>query len=197
MTFFSNFKEAKFTFDNRTWILEDLTRHVSNRPKLFFNNVTLDNYYIRTGDRPDNVAYSLYDNVNLWWVFFVLNNITVNDWPLDDPELEEYMNATYTKGELSTIVRYENENGDEVPPYGWYTFKVNGVDQFHQFNRGQDLNSTNPSCLFARSNKTPITLRDSLINLNEERRNIKVVKPRRIQQFVRDFEERLASSVFV
>ncbi len=52
-------------------------------------------YLIEEGDRPDIVAYNFYNDVSLWWVIMLVNNIKdpINEWPL-------------TQEQINTIVEY-------------------------------------------------------------------------------------------
>lgn len=48
------------------------------------NSAFYKNYYIRNGDRADNLAFSLYENPTLHWTFYMMNdNLREQGWPLD------------------------------------------------------------------------------------------------------------------
>lgn len=53
------------------------------------------NVEIQNGERPDQLSYRLYDNVNFYWTFFLLNDhLRTNGWPIRDadvwPKAQEY-----------------------------------------------------------------------------------------------------------
>lgn len=54
------------------------------------NSAFYKNYYIRNGDRSDNLAFSLYENPMLHWTFYMMNDrLREQGWPLDHVEIVE------------------------------------------------------------------------------------------------------------
>lgn len=91
-----------------------------------------EDYIITENERPDQIAYKLYEDVNLWWINLVINKISYFDFPINDDQL--YTLAGYL---------YENE----------YKFTLEKYI-------------------------------DILKNINESKRNIKVIKPEHINIFL-------------
>jgi hypothetical protein len=63
-----------------------------------FNNITVfDRYIIEGDDRPDNVAYKVYEDQNLDWVILLSNNIIdmYSEWPLSQLNFEAYLMEKY------------------------------------------------------------------------------------------------------
>lgn len=187
--YFRNFPIEIFEFDGERYSLEDLTRKVVYRPENFDNGVQIDELLL-TGERPDMLAHILYSDSNMWWSFFVVNNITINDWPMSDDELDHYMSSVYTEWQLAQVVEYIGDDGTSLPPYGWKDFVADGKTIYYGFNPNQ-FKSPNPIRKISQSNGEPITLREKLIRENEARKKIWVIKPIFQKEFRQDFITRL------
>ena len=54
------------------------------------NSSFYKNYYIRDGERPDNVSHRLYENPRLHWTFYLMNDhIREQGWPLTQRSIVE------------------------------------------------------------------------------------------------------------
>lgn len=56
-----------------------------------------DEYTIKDTERPDTLAYRLYERSDLHWLFYIINDI-INpyySWPLSNTELQSYINEKY------------------------------------------------------------------------------------------------------
>ena len=85
---------------------KNLFRRVRTRDNInaIFNSAS--QYRIRSGETPDQVAYSLLGNTEHYWTILLLNNITdtQEQWPLDDYELDKVIEDKY--GTLADKVRH-------------------------------------------------------------------------------------------
>lgn len=199
MSFFEKYQTEVFKFDNKLYQMDDLTDVVINDPAFSFNSAYLQPYYIRPGARPDIIADILYSDVNYWWIFFIANGITINEWPLDYDELNEWIDKTYTEHEQHLVRKYKDDDSNEIPGVAWYTFSVDGVDQYHQ--RNQSIENTGYTRRHSAGNLLSVyggdrvTLYEELHETNEARRFIKVPKPEYIEQFKTDFFNRLSEQI--
>ena len=189
MSYFTQFPIETFEFDGEKYELEDVTRRVHFLSNPFVNYSYINEVFI-DDDRPDVVSYELYENPNYWWTFFVINNITINDWPLTDEELEDKM-TKYTEFQLNSPVEYETD-GVQVPRFSFKRFVADGVTCFHQFNPDAALN---PLIRMSRTNSEPVTLREKLQRENDSRKRIRAVKRDFIGQFFNDFRSRIKSKI--
>lgn len=68
------------------------------------------NYTIPEGDRPDNVAFSLYGDPKLSWLLLIVNNFydPFYEWPLSYRDFISYLRSKYGKVETaqSTVHEY-------------------------------------------------------------------------------------------
>lgn len=168
--FFSKFGEAEFAINGKKFRMEDLTKKVANFPDEYFNSAYLKPYRIPEGMRPDQLADKIYNDPNYWWVVFVANGITINDWPLDRAGLAGYM-AEFAEEQLNASVHTDPELLE-----AYWHFKASEGNIPHR--------------AIDRSNR--VTLRDVIEASNEEKRLVKVVKPEFIGAFETDFFNRMA-----
>jgi len=55
-----------------------------------------ENYIISNGERPDIIADEIYDNISLWWLILLLNDITYFDFPIyEDETINELRDEIY------------------------------------------------------------------------------------------------------
>ena len=98
--FISNYTEVK-NFFKKGKIREDL-----------FQDLTVfEKYNIKGDDRPDNVAFEVYEDSTLDWVVLLANNIVnlYDEWPLPQVSFEKYILDKYGSLEkLDEIHHYES-----------------------------------------------------------------------------------------
>ena len=78
----------------------------------FFQNVTAFNKFMVEGDdRPDNVAYQLYEDDQLDWVVLLSNNIinVRDEWPMSQYDFQRYIDNKYDPVQLGQIHHYETK----------------------------------------------------------------------------------------
>ena len=168
---------------------KNLFRRVKVREDLFANFMQFDKYKIVGDERPDNVAQKVYDNDDLDWVILLSNNIVDlnNEWPLTQFQLNEFLNEKYSAQELVSIHHYEtlelrDSKNQLILPSGI----VVDEDFNLEYLSGGQVKSTN-SLVDGRPVKS-VTFFDYENDLNEQKRNINVLKPELLGVFIRDFE---------
>tara|TARA_Y100001937_G_scaffold124359_1_gene188932 strand:+ start:507 stop:1154 length:648 start_codon:yes stop_codon:yes gene_type:complete len=151
-------------------------------------------YEIDDGERPDIVARNLYGKSNLDWVVLITANIinVRDEWPLSSKELYDFTVSKYGLKNINDVRHYEttevkNNRDIVVLPKG----KI--VDE--------DFKIPNPDNLNAELNPVRgITYYEYEVNLNEEKRNIDVLREEYLQQFLIDIKNEMTykrSSQFV
>ncbi len=158
------------------------------------NNFTLfDKYEIIEGMRPDNVALELYESDQFDWVVLLVAGITNvrNEWPLSSRDLYHYAHDKYGDSLNSNMffetTEVKDTSGRLILPKG----KV--VDQDFTIPKPGTPNATiNPV--------VGISNYEYETRLNDEKRNIFVLRLEYLQEFVNDFRELMTykeSSEFV
>ena len=161
---------------------KNLFRRTKLRDDLQNNFTIFDKYEIEGDMRPDNVALELYDSDQFDWVVLIVAGITNvrNEWPLNNRDLYDYSLSKY--GESLNSNRFfettevKDSSGRLILPKG----KV--VDQ----------NFTIPKPDAPTATLNPVVGISNFeyeTRLNDEKRNIFVLRNGYLQQFVNDFRD--------
>ena len=150
-----------------------------------FDEVTAFTKYSVVGDeRADQVADNFYNDSTLDWVVLTTNNIVHvrDEWPMGNQDFLTYLNAKYTEAQLANIHHYETKvirdsNGKLIQPSGLtvpadhsISFVDNGV-------------------LREESSLTSFTFLEHETNVNDNKRNINVLRSEYLNFFLESFEE--------
>ena len=187
-------------------------KNLFRRTKLFDfleNNVSLlDTFTIGEGDRPDTIAYELYGDSTLDYVVILVAGITniTHQWPLPDYKVYDYALEKYGSEEkMNEIHHYETQeikdsSGRQILPPNLIvdeTFKIDGTslrfggDRFVLISeQGHiQLDDKNEYTISTDNIAIPVTNYDFEIRQNEERRNIDILRPSYLQNFINDLKD--------
>ena len=150
-----------------------------------FDEVTAFTKYSVVGDeRPDQVAFDFYGDSGLDWVVLTTNNIihVRDEWPMGNQDFLTYLNGKYTDQELSNIHHYETDllrdsQGKLIQPKG---LNVPGDYSISFLDNG---------VLRTESKITSFTFLEHETNLNDDKRNINILKPEYLTIFLENFAE--------
>jgi hypothetical protein len=159
------------------------------REDIFQNLSFFEKYTIDGDDRPDNVAFKVYDDATFDWVILVANNIIniQSEWPLEQNDFDRYMLEKY--GDYNTLYNgvhhYETEevkNSQNVVivPAG-LEVQNNYTVSYYDYFLGQQIQTGNLSI--------PITNYNYEKQIDENKRNIFVLKPFYLNVVVNDLDE--------
>lgn len=89
MPYFSFFPKTLYSFgDGKIARTQNLAVYAQVMDDIKNNGAFYQKYHIITGERPDQVAFKLYKDPNLYWVLFMINDdLREKGWPLDQFEL--------------------------------------------------------------------------------------------------------------
>ena len=149
-------------------LVKNLYRRTKLRDDLQNVFTIFDKYQIQQGERPDTIAEKLYGDSGLDWVVMMTANIiNVRDqWPLSDGELYNYVDEV------------KDSSGRLILPKGQI------VDSYFTIpDPSQALSNLNPV--------TAVSNYDYEIRLNNEKRQIYVLKPTYLTQFVEDMRDQV------
>ena len=169
---------------------KNLFRRVKIREDLFANFMQFDKYEIVGDERPDNVSEKVYGRDDLDWVVLLSNNIIDinNEWPLSQLQLNRFLADKYTPQELVSIHHYEtlelrDSKNQLILPAGL----VVDEDFNLEYLSGCQIKSTN-SLVQGRPVRA-VTFFDYENDLNDQKRNINVIKRDFLGIFIKDFEK--------
>ena len=92
--------------------VKNLFRKLSISDFIFSNATFFTKYTIKGDDRPDNVAYEIYNDATLDWLVLTMNNISnvFDEWPLTNQNFENYLLNKYGSTEnIYAVKHYETE----------------------------------------------------------------------------------------
>ena len=159
--------------------VKNIFRRVKLRDDLINSFTSFDKYEIPEGARPDTVAEDLYGNAQFDWVVLTTAGIlnVRNEWPLSNRDLYVYANKKY--GESLNSLRFhettevKDSDGRMILPKG----KV--VDSNFTIPKpGEPTATLNPV--------VGISNYEYETRLNDEKRNILVIREEYLQQFLDD-----------
>ena len=133
-------------------------------------------YKIKGDERPDNIAFKVYEDENLDWIVLLSNNILniQSEWPLLQAEFDRYLLDKYeTYEKLNEVHHYEtveikNSVGVVIVPAG---LEVDSDYSITYFDWIRELEVTENNIV------TPVTNLEYEEKIDDEKRNIFLLKP--------------------
>lgn len=99
MEYFKDFPIAEYFFGDETKaaLFTDLSSYVSIIDSLKDASSFYNEYYIQNGERPDQLAFKLYDDPSLHWTFYAMNDkLRERGWPLTNREINAQIERDFT-----------------------------------------------------------------------------------------------------
>ena len=77
--------------------IKDYFRLTRVRDDIFAESTLYNEYIVKNGERPDQIAYNTYGSEKYYWIILQVNDIVdyYNEWPLSQMELEKYITEKY------------------------------------------------------------------------------------------------------
>ena len=78
-------------------ILPDILRRVKQRNAIASGQFIFDNYDVKNGEKPEDIAYKWFGDAQLHWVILMTNNVTdrFHQWPMSQPQFQEFLEDKY------------------------------------------------------------------------------------------------------
>lgn len=140
-------------------------------------NYTPKTYYVAGAPRPEELAYRLYGNTQLYWVILMLNNIydPYYGWLGSQESSYQASIQKYSNVGGNQVLYHVNENGEKFwnlvsypdNPYTWY-------------DKG-DKNKLYPQY---EGPLAAVDIYEDAIRKNEHKREIKIIDPEDIESFI-------------
>ena len=164
----------------------NLLRRVGVRTKAKTNMVMFETYDVKEGETPEMIADKLYGDSTLHWVVLMVNDITdrYHQWPMTQQQFLQYVNDKYKKADGTS-----------------------GADDTHHFELAQSSGDTttkievyNDSALYSGDldfygTATPVTNYEYEERLQDERRKIRLLDPRYLDDFVAEFKSLMKEAI--
>jgi hypothetical protein len=168
--------------------VKNLFRRGKIREDLFNDFTTFTQYTIIGDERPDSVAYKFYNDSTLDWLILHANNIVNvrNEWPLTQKDFENYLIEKYGSVEgYSAIKHYESKEtrdtlGNIILPEGLI------IDEGYLITYRDAGTGTE---LIASDISSGVTYQEYEQRIENEKRNIYVLKPQFVEIAINDIED--------
>jgi hypothetical protein len=168
--YFKKMPKILYPTKNGQIITKDIFRRVALNGKET-TKAALNTYYINDGDTPENVAYNFYGSAEYHWIILIANKIinVSTEWPKNSSDIFAYVEDKYGAGNATEIHHYRITGSDPEIIVDYDSAKV--ADGTH----------------------VGITNFDYEIEVNESKRQIELIKPEFLKDFITTYTKLMAS----
>jgi len=158
----------------------NLLRRVAMRSKVKSNALIFDTYDVKEGETPEMIADKLYDDPQLHWIVLLLNDITdrYHQWPMSTPQFLAFINDKY-------------DNVDDVHHYT-IAQSSGDTDTKIEVYKNSALYTGDSDFYASASTVTNFEYEE---NQQDEKRKIRLLDPKYINQFVTEFKSIMKESI--
>jgi len=153
-------------------VVTNLLRRVAVRAKIKTNTLLFDTYNVKEGETPEIIADKLYDDTTLHWVVLLMNDITdrYHQWPMNFSQFNQFIADKYDDVDGTHHYELAQSSGDTTTKIEVYNNSAlySGDDDFY-------------------SSATVITNREYEEAQQEIKRQIRLLDPRYINDFVEEY----------
>jgi hypothetical protein len=200
--YFGHFNNLKydFSFDNSSLVdkVQDLMTRVNMKITESEKRIMCNDYHVKSGERPETIAFNMYKNPELHWTILYINGIVnpYSEWYMDELSFEQYVRSKYAEEDLYKVHHWEtNPHGFIVDAPKSLTISELGVNVASMINVNTALyNKLKLEYGVTSSNQLtviPVSNYEHETDLNENKRFIKLIKPEYIGDFVARFKSEL------
>jgi hypothetical protein len=178
----------ELSLPGRTLQNKNLFRRAKLREDIANNTTFFEDYFIKSDERPDNVAFKVYGEEDLDWVILITNNILniQEEWPLPTNLYNEYLLEKY--GSYEAIYEVHHYESKVITSIDGVTVLQGGlqVDQnfrFEYYEESIDSHVSIEDCSVAVTNYIYEE------RIQEKKRTIKILKPKYLNLVFEDIAE--------
>ena len=99
MAYFSKFPTMIYDMKNNGnyKLLPDILRRVKQKNAIKSGQFVFDNYDVRDGEKPEDIAYKWFGDAELHWVILMTNNVKNRyyDWPMNSVQFQAFLEDKY------------------------------------------------------------------------------------------------------
>ena len=154
-------------------LVTNLLKRVALKSKVRSNSLLFDTYDVKDGETPEMLANKLYGDSNLHWVILYVNNVTdrYHQWPMTSAQFNTFLIEKYSNPDALHHYEITQTSGDT-------TIRI-------------DIGTDNTE----HSDATTITNREFEEERQDTLRQIRLLDPAYIEQFVGEFETLIRRSI--
>ena len=151
-------------------LLPDIIRRVKLRANIRNGMFMFDNYDVKEGETPEQVAFKWFGDTEYHWIILMTNNITDRyyGWPITQPQFQAHLEDKYGVGNIDSTHHYE-------------VSQTSGPTSSRDNSHLVEVNSD-------ASGATAVTNREYEQREQDRLRQIRLLDPRYLSLFVAEFE---------
>ena len=111
MSYFSRFPLMAYDMagNQQYKLLPNIIKRVKLRSGMRSGSFLFDNYDVKDGEKPEDIAFKWFGDPEYHWVILMTNNITDRyyQWPLTQPQFQEHIKDKYGAGNEDATHHYE------------------------------------------------------------------------------------------
>ena len=90
-------------------LLPNILRRVKLRSAIKAGVFMFDNYDVKYGEKPEDVAFKWFGDPEYHWIILTTNNITDRyyEWPMTEPQFQNFIEDKYGLANIDAIHHYE------------------------------------------------------------------------------------------
>ena len=161
-------------------VVTNLLRRVAIRAKVKTNTMLYDTYDVKSGETPEIIADKLYQDPELHWIVMLVNNVTdrYHQWPMKEQQFNTFLNEKYDNPDGVHHYEISQESGDTSTKIEVYANEAlyTGDTDFY-------------------NSATIVTNREYEEREQDKKRQIRLLDPRYIDEFVDEFEQLIGESI--
>ena len=161
-------------------VVTNLLRRVAIRAKVKTNTMLYDTYDVKSGETPEIIADKLYKDPELHWIVMLVNNITdrYHQWPMREQQFNTYLNEKYDNPDGVHHYEISQESGNTSTKIEVYANEAlyTGDTDFY-------------------NSATIVTNREYEEREQDKKRQIRLLDPRYVDEFVDEFEGLIGESI--
>ena len=161
-------------------VVTNLLRRVAIRAKVKTNTMLYDTYDVKSGETPEIIADKLYQDPELHWIVMLVNNITdrYHQWPMKEQQFNTFINEKYDNPDGVHHYEISQESGDTSTKIEVYSNEAlyTGDTDFY-------------------NSATIVTNREYEEREQDKKRQIRLLDPRYVDEFVDEFEGLIGESI--
>ena len=208
MLYFSTFPLVVASdYKNNAILLTNLMARVEIIPSLLRNPLLFYSYDLKESDRPDIIAHKYYDDSNKYWMVLFANEIMdpLYDWPLTSQQFDAYLKNKYSQaaGGDAFVLTYTTSTVQEyrktITTYDSTSLEtttktvVVDLTTYNSITTGSVTQTFSSGASVTRTiSKTPVSIYDYEIELNEAKQNIKLINSSYNNQLENDLKTLMA-----
>ena len=194
-------------YKNNAILLTNLMARVEIIPSLLRNPLLFYSYDLKESDRPDILSHKYYDDSNKYWMILYANEIMdpLYDWPLTSQQFDAYLKNKYSEaaGGDAFVLTYTTSTVQEyrktITTYDSTSLETTSktvvvdLTTYNSITTGSITQTFSSGASVTRTiSKTAVSIYDYEIELNEAKRNIKLINSSYSNQLENDLKTLMA-----